>query len=180
MLSTDAPTSKRSAPGAVLQRLEQKTTSSRFSVGRPSRRLLGLPLKRLVPQDVHTVGDHAVTLANVVAAHWANSADAKGVALALAGSALVVNLLSDYRLSLAKVVPIEVHEGFDHLWGATNLLAPFLLGYYRKSPVAAAIQVVTGAVTILESLFTDYRAATGVRWGMAMTKPSVTSLNSLR
>jgi len=160
MLSTDTATSH----GPVLQRLEQKATASRFSVGRPSRRLLGLPLKRLVPQDVHTLGDHVVTLANVAAARCANSSDAKAVSLALVGSALLVNLLTDYRLSPAKVIPIEVHEGFDHLWGATNLLAPFLLGYYRKSPVAAAIQVVTGAVTILESLFTDYRAATGVRW----------------
>jgi hypothetical protein len=129
--------------------------------------LWGLPLKRLVPQDVHTFSDHTVTLANLVAARCARSADARGVALALAGSALVVNLLSDYRLSLAKLVPIEVHEAFDHLWGATNILAPFLLGYVRKSPLAAAIQIVTGAATIIESLFTDYRAATGVRWGRA-------------
>jgi hypothetical protein len=91
--------------------------------------------------------------------------EAKTAALALAGSALAVNLLTDYRLSPVRLIPIEVHEGFDHLWGATNILTPFILGDWRKSPLAAAIQIFTGVATILESLFTDYRAVTGVRWG---------------
>jgi hypothetical protein len=167
MPSIETSTPRKSVLGRVLQRMERRATASRLSVGRPSEPLLGLPLKRLVPQDIHTANDHAVTLANVIAARCANSTDARAVALALAGSALVVNLLTDYRLSLARLIPIEVHEGFDHLWGATNILAPFLLGYVRKSPLAAAIQIFTGAATILESLFTDYRAATGVRWGGA-------------
>ena len=113
------------------------------SSGRPSAPLLGLPVRRLVPQDVHTVGDHVVTLINGVAARCARTSAAKSVAVTLAASALGVNLLSDYRLSLARLIPIEVHEVFDHLWGATNILAPFLFGYVRESPLAAPLQIIT-------------------------------------
>jgi hypothetical protein len=147
-----------------LDQLEDKVEHSKFSRGTPSESLLGLPLKRLIPQDIHTVADHAVALTNVVAAQCAETATAKVLALSLAGSAMGVSLLTDYRLSAAKLIPIEVHEVFDYVTGAGNIIAPFALGYYKKSPVTAALQIIGGVSVIVASLFTDYRAAKRVRW----------------
>jgi hypothetical protein len=46
----------------------------------------------------------------------------------------------------------------------TAIVMPFALGYVRKDPIAAAVQIVTGLVTCVTSLFTDYRASTGRTW----------------
>jgi hypothetical protein len=83
---------------------------------------------------------------------------AKLASAILATSVVGVSLLTDYRLSLAKVIPIEMHEVADHAWGLTAITLPFALGYWKTSPKVAMMHIVAGAGTILSSLFTDYRA----------------------
>jgi hypothetical protein len=39
--------------------------------------------------------------------------------------------MTDYRLSVAKVIPIEAHEVIDHAWGLAAIAAPFVLGYWK-------------------------------------------------
>jgi hypothetical protein len=72
--------------------------------------------------------------------------------------------LTDYRLSLAKVIPIEVHEALDYAVGLGAIAAPFLLGYRRKDRMASWLHIATGLTVIVGSLFTDYRAKRGVTW----------------
>jgi hypothetical protein len=134
----------------------------RLSRGIPSEPLMGvLPLARLVPQDVHSVGDYANGLL-VGVGITARDPRAKMASIVLAASVVGVSAITDYRLSVAKVVPIEVHEAIDHLWGLSAIAAPFAFGYWKTSPRIALAHVVTGVVTILESLVTDYRAYKGV------------------
>jgi hypothetical protein len=129
----------------------------------PSKPLLGiLPLKRLIPQDVHSVMDYLVSAAYLVSARLATTKRARAVGLLLGSNVGGVSLLTDYRLSAAKVIPIEVHEVLDHVSGAGGAAAPFVLGYAKKDRIAATIQIAAGIGTILASLFTDYRAARGV------------------
>lgn len=133
----------------------------------PSKPLLGaLPLKRVIPQDVHSVMDYLVAGAYFVSASLAKTKRARAVGLLLGANVGGVSLLTDYKLSAAKVIPIEVHEVLDHASGAQAAAAPFLLGYAKKDRVAAAIQIVAGLGTILASLFTDYRASRGVGWAI--------------
>jgi hypothetical protein len=75
-----------------------------------------------------------------------------------------VSLCTDYRLSAAKLIPIEVHEVIDYAWGAANVALPFVLGYWKRDPLVASLQIGTGLLTIAGSLFTDYRSWRGVRW----------------
>jgi hypothetical protein len=133
-----------------------------LSVGEPAEPLLKvLPIKRWIPQDVHSMMDYAGGLAAATgyffpenkrddAACWAS--------IGLAAGVIGVSMLTDYRLSLAKVIPIRAHETADYLWGAACIALPFALGYYKKSPRVAWTHVVIGASTILASLFTDYRS----------------------
>ena len=79
----------------------------------------------------------------------------------LGSSAIGVSLYTDYRLSVAKVIPIEVHETIDYAWGALAIAAPFVLGYWKTSPTVGLMHVLSGVGTILSSAFTDYRAWRG-------------------
>jgi hypothetical protein len=127
-----------------------------------SRPLLGvLPLARVVPQDVHSVMDYAGGLATLAPIFFARKREAKIAGAALGASVIGLSLVTDYRLSLRKLVPIEAHEAMDYVWGASCIAAPFVFGYSKKDPLAAALHVASGVATIVASLFTDYRAAVG-------------------
>lgn len=132
-----------------------------LSHGEPSRPLLGvLPIARLIPQDVHSVMDYVDGLTAATGAMMADDDDdvALFASLALGAGAIGVSAMTDYRLSLAKIIPIRVHEAIDYAWGMSCIVAPFALGYWKSSPRTAMTHVMVGAGTILASLFTDYRS----------------------
>lgn len=131
----------------------------------PSRPLLGmLPLARVVPQDVHSVADYLYAGAYLVSAKLARTTRARAVGIALGGGVAGTSLVTDYRLSAVKALPIEMHEIADHASGLTAMAMPFVLGYVKKDPIASAIQIMTGLMTCVASLFTDYRASKGRTW----------------
>lgn len=147
----------------LLTEMERDLDAISPSLELESKPLLGvLPLARMIPQDVHSLMDYGAAGTCLGTALLADTASAKGAGAFLGASVFCVSLLSDYRLSLAKVIPIEAHEAIDHAWGLTAIAAPFVLGYWKRDPAVAAIHIITGASTILASLFTDYRAAEGV------------------
>jgi hypothetical protein len=128
-----------------------------LSHGQPARSLGGLPLARAIPQDVHSIVDYATALAVGVAGFVAGTRRARIGCRVIGGVGLVQSLASDYRLSAVKLMPIELHEVRDYLWGAVNIAAPFALGYRKRERVASAVQFAAGAAVILAALFTDYR-----------------------
>jgi hypothetical protein len=130
---------------------------SPLSKGVPVRSILGLPLARLIPQDIHSLVDYAAALAVAVAGFVARERRARIVGRAVGAVGLVQSLVSDYRLSAVKLMPIELHELRDYLWSAINIAAPFVLGYRRRNRVSSAIQIAAGATLIATALFTDYR-----------------------
>jgi hypothetical protein len=119
-------------------------------------------VKRVIPQDVHSVMDYGSSLTVAAGGLFACSTEGRAASAALGASGIATSAISDYRLSLRKVIPIEAHEVIDYLWGASVIAAPFVLGYSRKDRITTAMHVVTGAMTIATALFTDYRAAVGV------------------
>jgi hypothetical protein len=141
----------------VLDRTVERERS--LSEGEPAKPLFGvLPLSRLIPQDVHSVMDYANGAAAGTGALLSDDPAARLASVALAASAVGVSALTDYRLSVAKIIPIEAHEVIDHVWGIAAIAAPFVLGYWKRSPTVALMHVIAGAGTILSSLFTDYRS----------------------
>jgi hypothetical protein len=128
-----------------------------LSHGVPARSLAGLPLVRAIPQDVHSILDYATALAVAVAGFLAGERRARIACRVLGGVGVAQSLVTDYRLSAVKLMPIEIHEVRDYVWGAVNIAAPFVLGYRKRDRVASAIQIAAGAGVILAALFTDYR-----------------------
>jgi hypothetical protein len=135
----------------------------RFSEGVASRPLLGrLPLARLIPQDIHSVMDYADGSAVLAGVFMSDCPKAKAASAVLGSSAIVASALTDYRLSLAKVIPIEAHEAIDYAFGFSAIAAPFALGYHKTAPATAALHIAIGIGTILASALTDYRGYLGV------------------
>jgi hypothetical protein len=137
--------------------------SRSLSVGTPSRPLFGrLPLARIVPQDVHSVMDYLDGGGVLAAAFTTSCRTAKAASWVMGGAGILASSLTDYRLSLAKIVPIEAHEVVDYAFGISAITAPFIFGYRKTAPLVAATHVAIGIGAILASLFTDYRAYRGV------------------
>src|SRR4051812_35881100 len=88
-----------------------------LSHGMPARSLAGLPLARVIPQDVHSILDYANALASVVASMVATSTEGCVSSAVLGGSLCAASLMSDYRLAAARLIPIEAHEVLDYAWG---------------------------------------------------------------
>jgi hypothetical protein len=153
----DITESAREKVQDVLSRVE----SANLSTGARSRPLLGLPVRRVIPQDIHSLMDYANGAAGLLAASFANTSRAKLANSTLSAASAGVSVLTDYKLSLAKVIPIEVHEAVDYAWGISNVIAPFALGYYREDKAVSWMQMALGMGTIAASLFTDYRSYSG-------------------
>ncbi|HEX5753061.1 MAG TPA: hypothetical protein VFZ09_43070 [Archangium sp.] len=135
------------------------------AAGIPAMPLLGkLPLRRLIPQNLHSVLDYQGALTVTGVGLLSSPGAFRTAGLVLGCSGLGVSLLTDYRLSLFKLIPIEVHEAIDYLWSFGVIAAPFLFGGTRRSRLATWVNVLVGASTIVASLFTDYRAQRGVQW----------------
>jgi hypothetical protein len=136
---------------------------SALSVGQPSRPLLGrLPLARAIPQDVHSAMDYLDAGGVIAGAFLTTCPKAKAASWLMGGSGILASSLTDYKLSLAKLIPIEAHEAIDYGFGLSAIAAPFVLGYRKTAPHVAAMHVAIGIGTIVASLFTDYRAYRGV------------------
>jgi hypothetical protein len=133
--------------------------SRTLSKGAQAPKLFGvLPIARLIPQDIHSVMDYVDGLSVASGALLDDNTAAFTASVALGASAIATSLMTDYRLSAMKLIPIRTHEVIDHVWGLSCIAAPFVLGYWKKAPRVAMTHVMTGAMNILLSLFTDYRA----------------------
>ena len=153
-LTRELPPLPIDEPPTLDARMQRRTAS----VGAPSRPVLGLPLARLIPQDVHSIMDYANGLMVASCMMTTDDRNARLASVVLASSVIGVSAVTDYRLSLAKVIPIEAHEVIDHGWGLAAIVAPFALGYWKRAPHVALMHVVAGVGTIVSSLITDYRA----------------------
>ncbi len=165
-LSPAAPIPPLPGREGAVRRAVRRTLDTSARAGILSRPLFGaLPLRRWIPQDVHSLLDYKGGTASALAGLLSGDPVARSAGLALGGSVIGLSLVTDYRLSLTKLVPIEAHEIGDYVYGVAAIAAPFVLGYARRSPVAAAIHVLVGLSTIVASLVTDYRCQTGMHLG---------------
>ncbi|MFT3771323.1 MAG: hypothetical protein QM820_38395 [Minicystis sp.] len=143
----------------IKEQLKELTTPK----GIPSRPLLGvLPIRRVIPQDLHSLGDYANAYRVMAAGLLTKNRNARVASLALGTSGLMISSLTDYRISVLKLIPIEAHEVIDYVWGASTIAAPFVLGYRKRAPLTATLHIIIGSLHIAASLLTDYRAARGV------------------
>jgi hypothetical protein len=149
------------SPG-VLSRIEARLAKA-DEHPRPSKPILRvLPLRRLIPQDLHSVLDYGAALVLLGSAFVFRSRKARALGAGLGSAVGAFSLLTDYRMSLFKLVPIEAHERLDYAVALTSLAAPFALGYAKKDRAATRFAVGAGLGSLVIAMLTDYRAAKGV------------------
>jgi hypothetical protein len=158
-------------------------TDRTLSHGEPAAPLLKvLPIKRWIPQDVHSVMDYVdglTTLSGYFLPEHKRDDAARWASLALGATVIGTSLLTDYRLSAVKLIPIRAHETADYLWGASAIALPFLLGYWKSSPRVAFTHIAVGAGALLASLFTDYRSYKETRKQARKAKRSQADMDAL-
>src|SRR3954465_10546926 len=82
-----------------------------LSHGAPAKPLLGvLPIARLIPQDIHSMMDYGNGALSLLNAVTTDCPKARLASIVLGAAGTGTSLMTDYRLSVAKVIPIEAHE----------------------------------------------------------------------
>ena len=68
---------------------------------------------------------------------------------------LIAGSMTDWRLSIAQVIPLRIHMMTDLLLGAVLILAPFVLGFNDQGG-ATRFTVIAGVLEILTALATRW------------------------
>jgi hypothetical protein len=85
-----------------------------------------------IPLNMHAALEPLIALV-IIAAPWifgfSGSDDAKAVCIGVGVVMLVAGALTDWRLSLARLIPLRMHLMTDLLLAAVLILAPFVFGF---------------------------------------------------
>jgi hypothetical protein len=87
---------------------------------------------RFIPTRVHGAVDYLTGLVLIMAPFvlgFADNGPAQWVPMVLGAAILVMSLMTDYELSLAKVIPMPVHLGVDAAGGLLLAASPWLFGF---------------------------------------------------
>ena len=74
---------------------------------------------------------------------------------ALAVIHLLMTLLTDFPLGVAKVVPVKLHKLVETIVGPILIIAPWLLGF-SENLTARYVYIAMGLIIIAVGLLTDY------------------------
>ncbi len=87
---------------------------------------------RFIPTRVHGMLDYASGLLLIVAPYlfgFANGGAAQWVPMIVGAAILLMSLITDYELSLTRIIPMPVHLGMDVAGGLLLLASPWLFGF---------------------------------------------------
>jgi hypothetical protein len=87
---------------------------------------------RFIPTRIHGVIDYLTGLLLIVAPFvfgFADGGAAQWVPIILGAAILLMSIMTDYELSLAKMIPMPLHLGVDALGGLLLAASPWLFGF---------------------------------------------------
>lgn len=84
-----------------------------------------------------------------------NANDAKTIAILLGVAGLLTGLLTRWRLSLVKLIPLRGHFMFDLALGTALIVTPFVFGFSDDGG-ATRFFVIAGALELLTTLSTNW------------------------
>jgi hypothetical protein len=77
----------------------------------------------------------------------------------LAAGYLLIALLTDYPLSVKRVIPFPLHGALELGSGLVFIVLPFLFGFADDQPVARNLFIGSGIVFLLVWFVTDWKGA---------------------
>ena len=129
---------------------------------------------RFIPTSVHGAIDHVVGPA-LIAAPEVFRLDKDGadgiVPRVVGGTAAIYTNLTDYELSLKRLIPMKVHLALDAMSGAFLATSPWLLGYRRKGLRHWLPHTVVGVAEVAPALTTKTEPASRKRKALGKVLP---------
>lgn len=121
-----------------------------------------------IPLNLHAAIEPLMALL-IIAAPWIfgfNETDSATVICVLVGiTMLIAGSMTDWRMSLARVIPLRMHLTGDLLLGAVLLLSPLVFGFAEKGG-PTRFMVIVGALEVMTALMT--------RWDRTEAEPDYT------
>jgi len=114
-----------------------------------------------IPLNVHAALEPVIALI-IIAAPWifgfSGADDAKVVCIAVGVIMLVAGSMTDWRFSLARVIPLRTHMMTDLLLAAVLILSPFIFGFSGAGG-ATRFTIIAGVLEALTALATRWDPA---------------------
>jgi SPW repeat len=109
---------------------------------------------RFIPTRVHGMLDYASGLLLIVAPYlfgFADGTSAQYLPQVLGAGILLMSLITDYELSLTKLIPMPVHLGVDAAGGLLLAASPWLFGFadrvYWPHLILGLVEIGAGLMT---------------------------------
>jgi hypothetical protein len=109
---------------------------------------------RFIPTRIHGVADYLTGLLLIAAPflfRFADGSAAQWVPMIVGASILIMSLITDYELSLTRLIPMPVHLAIDGAGGLLLLASPWLFGFADR---VLWPHVIIGALEIGAALMT--------------------------
>ena len=117
-------------------------------------------MQKPISPDMHGMIDYSTVLMTAAAPRLLGfSEDAERAAMMLAGGYLGLSLMTDYDLSLRRLVPFPAHGAAEAVLGAALPFLPKLLGFENDRPARNFFLGLT-AVTAVVAALTDWTGDT--------------------
>jgi hypothetical protein len=121
-----------------------------------------------IPLNTHAALEPLMAVL-IVAAPWifgfSETTSATAICVIVGVSMLAVGSMTDWRLSLVRVIPLRMHLAGDLLLGAVLLLSPLIFGFADEGG-PTRFMVVVGALELVTALMT--------RWDRTEADPTYT------
>ena len=111
-----------------------------------------------IPLNVHAAIEPLIA-AIVIAAPWifgfSDVDSAKAVCIVVGVVMLIAGSMTDWRLSLVRLIPLRMHLMTDLLLGAVLILSPFVFGFSDEGG-ATRFTVIAGVLELITALMTRW------------------------
>jgi hypothetical protein len=121
-----------------------------------------------IPLNVHAAIEPLIAIV-IIAAPWifgfSDVDSAKAVCIAVGVVMLIAGSMTDWRVSLVRLIPLRIHLMTDLLLGAVLILSPFVFGFSDEGG-ATRFTIIAGVLEMLTALAT--------RWSPSEAAPTYT------
>lgn len=111
-----------------------------------------------IPLNVHAMLEPLMAVL-IIAAPWifgfSETTSATAICVIVGVTMLLVGSMTDWRLSLARVIPLRMHMMGDLLLGAVLLLSPLVFGFADEGG-PTRFMVIAGALELMTALMTRW------------------------
>jgi hypothetical protein len=110
---------------------------------------------RFVTPEVHAIMDYAMSLLLITSPYilgFSHERTAAMLPMILGLLALIITILTDFKLAIVRIIPLKWHLVYDFFGGAFLLLSPWIFDFSNQVFMP---HVVFGALQILASLTTS-------------------------